>query len=116
MDDRQRRVRERAHAIWQEEGRPEGRDREHWVRAEQELRDEGSGDPQGGTAGGEDSATPAATVETLQENYDATVPDSEQVTSEERNPIRRRIRKAATDEPVPAPSNRPPAGRNRPRQ
>lgn len=31
------RVRERAHAIWIEEGCPEGRDQEHWLRAEQEM-------------------------------------------------------------------------------
>lgn len=30
-------IRARAHAIWIEEGRPEGRDREHWARAEQEV-------------------------------------------------------------------------------
>lgn len=31
------RIRERAHAIWIEEGCPEGRDQEHWLRAEQEV-------------------------------------------------------------------------------
>jgi len=31
------RIRERAHAIWIEEGCPEGRDQEHWLRAEQEM-------------------------------------------------------------------------------
>ena len=32
------RIRARAHQIWEEEGRPEGRDREHWERAEREVR------------------------------------------------------------------------------
>ena len=35
-DDRQRRVRDRAYEIWEQEGRPAGREREHWERAERE--------------------------------------------------------------------------------
>ena len=31
------RIRERAHAIWEAEGRPEGREQEHWQRACREL-------------------------------------------------------------------------------
>ena len=31
-------IKARAHAIWEEEGRPEGRDREHWQRAEAKIR------------------------------------------------------------------------------
>jgi hypothetical protein len=31
------RVRGRAHSIWEAEGRPEGRDRDHWLQAEREL-------------------------------------------------------------------------------
>jgi hypothetical protein len=30
-------VRERAYALWQDEGRPEGRDAEFWLTAEQEV-------------------------------------------------------------------------------
>jgi hypothetical protein len=33
----EQRIRERAYQIWIEEGRPTGRDKEHWARAEQEL-------------------------------------------------------------------------------
>lgn len=41
-------VRRRAHQIWEEEGRPEGKDAEHWERA---LREVGAkGDPTGGGA------------------------------------------------------------------
>jgi hypothetical protein len=36
MEDEQR-IRERAFHIWVEEGKPEGKDKEHWHRAEQEL-------------------------------------------------------------------------------
>jgi len=39
-DDRDRRVRERAHMIWEREGRPEGRDSEHWTQAEREIANE----------------------------------------------------------------------------
>ncbi len=30
-------IRQRAHAIWEQEGRPEGRQEEHWHRASTEL-------------------------------------------------------------------------------
>ena len=34
---REHRILERAYAIWEEEDRPEGKDREHWLRAEAEI-------------------------------------------------------------------------------
>lgn len=33
---RDERVRDRAYRIWEQEGRPEGREREHWQQAERE--------------------------------------------------------------------------------
>jgi hypothetical protein len=33
-------VRERAHLIWEREGRPDGRDAEHWAQAEREIDNE----------------------------------------------------------------------------
>ncbi|PSO21590.1 DUF2934 domain-containing protein [Bradyrhizobium sp. MOS003] len=33
-------IRERAHRLWEQAGRPEGRDEEFWSAAEQELRNE----------------------------------------------------------------------------
>ncbi len=36
-DDLQKRIRERAYAIWLEEGRPQGRAEQHWTRASAEL-------------------------------------------------------------------------------
>lgn len=36
-DDREQWVQQRAYAIWEAEGRPEGRDRTHWEQAEREL-------------------------------------------------------------------------------
>jgi hypothetical protein len=35
--DREQLLRERAYAIWEREGRPHGRDRDHWFAAEREL-------------------------------------------------------------------------------
>lgn len=40
----QQQIAERARAIWEERGRPEGRDLEHWFEAERELR---RGPPEG---------------------------------------------------------------------
>lgn len=36
-DDRNRRVQDRAYALWEQEGRPHGRHEEHWRQAEQEA-------------------------------------------------------------------------------
>ena len=38
--NRDERIRERAHAIWDREGRPEGAAQHHWQRAEQEIDQE----------------------------------------------------------------------------
>jgi hypothetical protein len=40
MDDCTQRVRLRAYLIWEREGRPEGRDAEHWRQAEREVAQE----------------------------------------------------------------------------
>ena len=36
-DDRQHRIRQRAHAIWDSHGRPHGHDRDHWDQATREI-------------------------------------------------------------------------------
>lgn len=36
-DTRNRRISERAYALWVQEGQPHGRDREHWLAAEHEI-------------------------------------------------------------------------------
>jgi len=36
-DDKNVRIQERAHRIWESEGRPEGRKEHHWERAELEI-------------------------------------------------------------------------------
>lgn len=39
-DDREARIRDRAYQIWMDEGRPEGRDHDHWLRAKNEVEGE----------------------------------------------------------------------------
>ncbi len=36
-EQKEQAIRERAYAIWEEEGRPDGKDLEHWLRAEAEI-------------------------------------------------------------------------------
>jgi hypothetical protein len=38
-DDRENQVRQRAHSLWEGEGRPEGRELHHWLSAERETAD-----------------------------------------------------------------------------
>ena len=40
--DREERIRQRAHEIWEREGRPKGREQEHWNQAVQEIESESS--------------------------------------------------------------------------
>jgi hypothetical protein len=39
-DDREQRIRERAHQIWEREGRPDGQEQSHWERASREISEE----------------------------------------------------------------------------
>jgi len=62
--EREARVRERAYAIWEREGRPEGGAEQHWAQAEAELRAEegaGAGGP-ASTAGTETWTGPGGAV------------------------------------------------------
>jgi hypothetical protein len=58
------RVRERAHAIWEREGRPEGGAERHWAQAEEELRAEApdAGAAPASTAGTETWTGPGGAV------------------------------------------------------
>ena len=38
--DNEQRIRERAHAIWERTGRPDGQEAEHWSQAEREIQEE----------------------------------------------------------------------------
>jgi hypothetical protein len=55
--DREQLIRIRAYEIWEQEGRPDGRELEHWARAEGEIgeispEDSWQGDPTGLTPNG----------------------------------------------------------------
>jgi Protein of unknown function (DUF2934) len=50
-DHLQERIRERAHAIWERQGRPHGRHQDHWEEAEKEIATETAAAP-GGTLTG----------------------------------------------------------------
>ena len=39
-EQKQEHIRARSHAIWEREGRPDGRAEEHWLRAEREIEAE----------------------------------------------------------------------------
>ena len=41
--DREEQVRQRAHEIWEREGRPEGREQQHWYQALEEIAVEEDG-------------------------------------------------------------------------
>lgn len=47
MDTREERIKRRAYEIWEREGRPTGREQEHWDQAVQEIEGEGP-EAQGG--------------------------------------------------------------------
>ena len=47
-EDRESRIHKRAHELWEQEGRPEGRHDHHWRQASREVADE-PGQQQGGT-------------------------------------------------------------------
>ena len=49
--EKERRIRERAYDIWQREGRPHGRDAEHWRRAAAEIEAESQPRPEPETVG-----------------------------------------------------------------
>jgi hypothetical protein len=40
--ERENRIRERAYHLWEEDGRPEGREQDYWERAEAMIRKEKS--------------------------------------------------------------------------
>ena len=40
MDEREEMIRRRAHELWEQEGRPEGREMDFWLQAESEIAGE----------------------------------------------------------------------------
>ena len=43
MDDLERRIQQRAYELWENEGRPQGREQDHWQQAEREIVGRGAG-------------------------------------------------------------------------
>jgi hypothetical protein len=42
MQQHEEQIRERAYALWDSEGRPDGRDQDFWYRAERQLSEQGT--------------------------------------------------------------------------
>jgi Protein of unknown function (DUF2934) len=40
MDEREEQIRRRAHELWEQEGKPAGREMDFWLRAEREIAGE----------------------------------------------------------------------------
>lgn len=58
--DREERIRQRAHELWEQEGRPEGRAQDHWERAAQDLDREDAAIQREGIAGEKPGVKPTA--------------------------------------------------------
>ena len=56
-------ISKRAREIWEREGRPEGRDKEHWLQAEAELRQESLKHQNGSAVESQDSSMLRVPVE-----------------------------------------------------
>jgi hypothetical protein len=71
MSDREHDIRVRAHQLWEEEGRPDGREHDHWHQAEAEI--------------GAQEQGPAAAVEVVSpvkvDSSDVTAPTPKPVTA-----------------------------------
>jgi hypothetical protein len=59
MYDRDEHIRRRAHEIWESEGRPHGREAEHWRQAESEVDADLPGAAKGAEAGAEPDVVPS---------------------------------------------------------
>jgi DUF2934 family protein len=65
--DREDRIRQRAYRIWEDEGCPDGHDREHWDRAEREVDDKPAEAPSSDATGAENPATNTGSPEPISE-------------------------------------------------
>jgi hypothetical protein len=69
--DREDSIRQRAHRIWEDEGRPEGRDREHWDQAAREV----DGEPGEASTANNETRTASQSPEPTSADPPSTVPD-----------------------------------------
>jgi len=65
-DDRETKLRNLAHAIWEREGRPDGEHDRHWADAERELGEQADSQ----TVEGDDIANPRALKEAARQHAD----------------------------------------------
>ena len=65
-DDREEKIRRRAHELWQQEGQPDGRPDDHWYQAEREIDQGGEGEIEG-----DDTPNLAALREAARQHSDA---------------------------------------------
>ncbi|MBV9736092.1 MAG: DUF2934 domain-containing protein [Acidisphaera sp.] len=109
MDENEDRIRERAYRLWEEEGRPEGREHDHWERARQMLDSERpEQQPQQAErspAGGESASPVEQPVPGVQ--GPGPLPGVDDQRQEVKEPIKPRRAEAATAAAEPAP--KPPA-------
>ena len=82
----EKRIRERAYRIWQEQGGPEGRAEDHWHRACRELDDEdraAASDPAAIEFGADESLADEAAAEGAPAGAGSEIPGAEAPASEE---------------------------------
>jgi hypothetical protein len=74
--DREQELQERAYRIWEEEGRLDGNDREHWLRAEQQHEQaEREVEEQTGSGTGPDKGSNREAAEVLTDGLPSLNPD-----------------------------------------
>ena len=76
-DEREDRIRERAHELWQQEGAPDGKPDDHWYRAEREI-DQGDGEIEGDDVPNLDALREAARQHTDTFVVEADLEDADQ--------------------------------------
>lgn len=64
-NERVQRIRERAHALWEEAGRPHGSDAEHWAQAEREIAADDEAQSSAATTGRRGRESKAVTEDTV---------------------------------------------------
>ncbi|MCZ0963429.1 DUF2934 domain-containing protein [Paracoccus benzoatiresistens] len=108
-DERTRRIQERAHSIWEQEGRPHGQDAQHWSQAEYEIDAEdaaGASSPAGTTAmrrGSKRRAGAKTVANTSNAGREQTTDTTAEVLTEEPARTKGRKPKAVTEDGTKAP-------------
>lgn len=103
-EERTHRIRERAHALWEQAGRPHGQDSDHWSQAEREIaaEDEASSSMQGKAGarrGRKPKAAPEEGAEVLKAAPGwASKSASEDAAAKSKAPRGRKPRTAAADD------------------